>query len=225
VGIVINIRGTNGAGKTTLAKAFLPPNLRGDSHGGPVDLNWYSSPTKRDPLRQLRVEGYVRHDEDEPTIAVVGPYRTATGGLDNVPSFAVQQAAILYALGEGSNTYSQVFREVDAVIAEGVLASTVYGSWGEFAATVKDLGHQFAFCYLQTPLDICFDRIRQRQEASGKVKEIKRDLVADKFKAIAATRAKALAAGKLVYDLPFGGEVDVVWKIITGRGAEYATHA
>lgn len=208
MGLVFNIRGTNGAGKTTLARKFLPPNLQGGPFGGPVDLNWYDAPTLKEPDRRKRVEGYGFYVDGRPLV-VVGPYKTATGGLDNVPSFAIQQGAIIYALD---------FLRTPFVIAEGVLASTVYGSWGEFANTLKqsEPSHDFAFCYLQTPLDVCFDRIRQRQEASGKVKEIKRELVADKFKAIAATRAKALAEGQLVYDLPFDGEYEAMIDIMRG---------
>jgi thymidylate kinase len=49
--------------------------------------------------------------------------------------------------------------------------------------------------YLDTPLELCLERIRGRQEAAGKVREIKIDLVKDKIKAINATRAKMQAAG------------------------------
>lgn len=210
MGLVFNIRGTNGAGKTTLARRFLPSNLDGGKDGWPVELNSYPSPTKKDPDRTKRVEGYMRHlDYNLDDVVVVGPYRTATGGLDNVPSFHIQQQAIAYAIDNLA---------ADFVIAEGVLASTVYGSWGEFATMLK-YGHNrnpFAFCYLQTPLDVCFERIKMRQEKSGKVKEIKRELVADKFKAIQSTRLKALAEGQLVYDLPFDGEYEAIIDIMRG---------
>lgn len=201
--IVFNIRGCNGSGKTTLARAFLPPDLLGGSIlGGPVELCPYPSPTKKDPGRVLRVTGYVRTDADLGNIGVVGPYTTPTGGLDNLPSFKVQQDAISYMIR---------WCGVRNVIAEGVLASTVYGSWAEYD---KALGaghdvqlsgavHQFAYCYLSTPLDVCLERIKARQEASGKVRDIKTELVADKHKAIAATRRRALGDGRLVYDIPY----------------------
>lgn len=74
---------------------------------------------------------------------------------------------------------------------------------------------------MQTPLEVCLQRIRQRQEASGKVREIKQDLVADKVKAVAATRTKALVAGFTVYDLPFNQEHAALLDIMSGGGSQY----
>lgn len=206
---IYNIRGANGSGKTTLARAFLPPDLKGNQHGGPIDLTWYAAPTKKDPARLLPVTGYGAYAPMGTTI-VVGPYNTPTGGMDNIPSFPIQQEACWAALGLA-----------EAVIAEGVLASTVYGSWATFADRVTAAGHRFAFVYLQTPLEVCLERIRKRQEASGKVREIKTDLVADKVRAITATRERAIRDGRLVYDLPFGDELAALTDIMTGEGEHH----
>lgn len=206
---IYNLRGTNGSGKSTLARAFIigdpacPPNRPGDkSSATMVDLCWYDAPTKRDARRRKSVEGYCSPQiADDLDVLVVGSYRTACGGLDAVPDFATSFKALDGAI-EIHRRYAKS-AEHQAVIAEGVLASTVWGSWAEYSAGVCDLGHQFAFCYLDTPVEVCLERIRKRQEAAGKVREIKEDLVRDKVRAIAATREKALAAGALVYDLPY----------------------
>jgi hypothetical protein len=215
MGTVYNIRGTNGSGKSTLARAFLP-DLKGNAvpcDGGPVDLNWYDAPTKKDPDRRLRVEGHVKATLGQKLIVgTVGPYRTACGGLDAVPSFSVQQDAIRDML---------MRLLVPNVIAEGVLASTVYGSWAVFADYLERSGDRLAWVYLTTPLEVCLERIQARQRAAGKEREIKTDLVADKVKAINATRTKALAAGRLVYDLPFGAEVEALTAIMDGKGEMY----
>lgn len=204
MGTVYNIRGTNGAGKTTLARAFL---------GVPVDLNWFPSPTKKDPARQLRVEGYWK-----PGVAVVGRYGPACGGLDTVSAgFAVQQGALSYALDKWTSGVN--------VIAEGVLASTVYGSWATFDLQLEAAGHRFAWCYLDTPLEVCYEHIRKRQEAAGNAgKVIKGDLVADKHKAILATRRKALADGRLVYDIPYRISVGALTDIMNGDWEGYRAH-
>jgi predicted ABC-type ATPase len=205
---IYNIRGTNGSGKSTLARSFIigdpacPPNRPGDdSSATMVDLTWYKSPTKREPHRLRYVEGYASPQIVEGLdVLVVGSYRTACGGLDAVPDFATTFKALDGAVG--------VHRRYDrsaqhqAIVAEGVLASTVWGSWGEYASNLGGRA-QVAFCYLDTPLEVCLERIRRRQEAAGKVRDIKEDLVKDKIKAIAATREKAMAAGALVYDLPW----------------------
>lgn len=218
--LIINIRGTNGSGKTTLARQFLPADyLQGSKEGGPVDLVRFNSPTMKDPARVGVVPGYGNNRWKS---IVVGPYQAVTGGLDGVNTFARQQSAIRAALRILDGPVmrllpSPVGAYPGAAIAEGVLASTVYGSWAEFADEMEGRGHKFAFTYLHTPLELCLQRIRQRQEASGKVREIKKELVADKVKAIFATRQKALTDGRLVLDLPPGGEIEAMKLILAGE--------
>lgn len=207
-----NIRGTNGSGKTTLARSFirgdlaLPANQRGCPDSPTmVDLTWYASPTKADPQRCKAVEGYASpHLLPNTDVLVVGSYRTACGGLDAVPDFGTSFDALDGAVRicrEHARAQHQ------AIICEGVLASTVWGSWGRYAQAACNVPDDvsFAFCYLDTPLEVCLERIRKRQEAAGKVRDIKEDLVRDKIKAIAATRQRALDALHTVYDLPFQG--------------------
>jgi hypothetical protein len=210
---VYNIRGTNGSGKSTLARSFIKgdpaaaPNRFG-TEGSPtmVDLTWYDAPTKRDPRRRLSVQGYAGprlHPGLD--VLVVGPYRTACGGLDGVQSFDLS----FQALNRGIELMAQYGTEPErAIVCEGVISSTVWGSWGEYAKKVTgERAVDFAFCYLDTPLEVCLDRIRGRQQAAGKERQIKEELVSDKIRAIAATREKALAAGHLVYDLPWAEPV------------------
>ena len=211
---VYNIRGTNGSGKTTLARPYSKPPEGGElAMSGPLDLHWYSSPTRRDPERRKSVEGFGISTKTLSTI-LVGSYKTACGGLDAVPDFARSFAAINTAvklLGQSATPGSE-----RAVIAEGILASTVWGSWGDYAEEVRYLKKaQVAFCYLDTPLEVCLERIAKRQEAAGKVREIKKELVEAKVRAIRATREKALQAGELVYDLPWETAADAFRDIMT----------
>ena len=82
------------------------------------------------------------------------------------------------------------------VICEGVLASTVYGSWADCFLALKAQGHRILVAYLDTPLDVCLDRIRQRQIAkTGEERAVKVDQIAAKVKAIKATQARFDAAG------------------------------
>lgn len=224
---IYNIRGTNGSGKTTLARSFIAgdptvaPNRPG-VEGSPtmVDLCWYDSPTKADPDRRKCVEGYASpHLLPGVDALVVGSYRTACGGLDGVPDFATSFAALDGAV---KLCRDRPVSEHQAIICEGVLASTVWGSWGAYAEQSQSDGCdvEFAFCYLDTPLEVCLERIRRRQEAAGKVRDIKSEMVADKIKAIAATRLKAIAAGALVYDLPWEEPEYTLRGIITNAWEE-----
>ena len=203
---IYNIRGPNGSGKSTLARSLIQgdpaaePNREGVP-GSPrmIDLTWFDSPTKKDPARRRSVEGYVSHFDDLEAI-VVGSYRTACGGLDATPNFATGFSAITGAVRSLEQHGSHTHR---AVVAEGVISSTVWGSWGEFANEMMETDTAvFAFCYLIPDLETCLNRIRERQRAAGGEKPIKEELVADKIKAVKATRERALAARHIVYDLP-----------------------
>lgn len=186
--MIINIRGTNGSGKTTLARAFQEPGAR------VVDLAQYSKPTKSEPDRKLWSTGVLSEVPGLGKVICVGPYHTPTGGMDALPSFDVNQDAINAAA-----------RMADHVICEGVLASTVAGSWLKFFSQFDYPDHEPVIAYLDTPVDVCLQRIRERQARAGKVREIKEDQVRDKVRAINATRAKFDAAGIRTIDLPHQG--------------------
>lgn len=184
--MIINIRGTNGSGKTTLARAFQEPGAR------VVNLAQYSKPTKREPDRMLWSTGVLFEVAGLGRVICVGPYHTPTGGMDALPSFEVNQDAINAAA-----------RMADHVICEGVLASTVAGSWLKFFQGREQLmGHHVLVGYLDTPVETCLERIRERQARAGRVREIKEEQVRDKVRAINATRAKFEAAGIATIDLP-----------------------
>lgn len=173
--MIINIRGTNGSGKTTLARQLIGPDPN------PVDLIQYDSPTKRDPNRKAWVEGWGNEN-----FLAIGSYKQGCGGMDTIPSFDLQQKAVGFALDRWRSHH---------IVCEGVLASTVAGSWLEFFQVASGYT-KVLIAYLDTPLELCLDRIRARQiAAKGEAREIKRDLVENKIKSINATRAKFNAAG------------------------------
>lgn len=176
--MIINIRGTNGSGKTTLARSFQLGSAQ------PVKLVHYASPTKRDPDRMCWVTGTMSHHGLLGRVICVGSYDQAQGGLDTVGSFDLQQAAVFRAT-----------HEAEHVVCEGILASTVAGSWLEFFKKLELGGEQVLVAYLDTPVELCLQRIRERQERAGKVRDIKEDQVRDKVRAIDATRRRFEAEG------------------------------
>lgn len=178
-----------------------------------MELNHYYAPTKKEPERWKRVPGYVRDSQQLGRIGVVGPYSSACGGLDQVQDFATSRAAIRYMIDTLGCRH---------VVAEGLLASGVYGSWGEYSALLRGQGHVYAFCYLQTPLEVCKERIKLRQAAAGKPgKAIQWQLVEGKYAQVVSNRQKALEAGEVVYDLPYLSEVQAVIDIMAGRGEKH----
>ncbi len=181
--MIINIRGTNGSGKTTLARRFI------SEHAAVTPMVAYPNPTKREPDRQSWATGTFSVLPGVGRVICVGPYNTPTGGMDALPSFDVCQRSVEAAA-----------RLADHVICEGVLASTVFGSWYDFFSGFNK--GEVVVAYLDTPIEVCLARIRERQAAAGRVREIKEDQVRDKVRAIAATRPRFDAAGIRTIDLP-----------------------
>jgi hypothetical protein len=219
MGTVWNLRGTNGAGKSTLARALLPPDaLRGGQTGGPIDILWAPSPTKTDPGRMRLVEGHIGYLSDvSGMVAHVGPYQKTTGGMDAISRFAQQQEACRILLGERFHA--------DHVIAEGLLAAHVYGSWAALDKELEAAGHRFAFVYLRTSLEECHRRVEQRQAAAlargVSRKPINWALVDSQYKSILRTREFALRDGRLVYDVPEGDlarVTEVMLAVMDGNG-------
>jgi len=186
--MIINIRGTNGSGKTTLARQLIEPDPQ------PIDLVQYTSPTKREPERQRFVEGW--GSAGPGSWRAIGSYKQGCGGMDTIPSFELQQQAVLTAARWEKNGRPITGDRPENIICEGVLASTVAGSWLEFFRHFPAGGHMVLIAYLDTPLELCLERITARQiAAKGEAREIKVDQVRDKVRAIEATRAKFDAAG------------------------------
>ena len=170
--MIINIRGTNGSGKTTLARKFITDDAR------KVVLTKAAWPSAKDPDRLKDIVGMLSEVPGLGTVCVVGSYDQAQGGLDTIPNFALQFEAITEAQSLA-----------DHVICEGILASTVAGSWLDFFLD-RAKTDEVAVCYLDTPMDVCLARIRERQQRAGKERDIKVELVADKIRAIAATKKR-----------------------------------
>lgn len=171
----INVRGCNGSGKTTLLRSLVKSITDAESY-----LTRVAVPDHPDiPFTILKTA----------RVAILGDYTAAsakstTAGCDRVKTQDATKRALEKCRG---------FYPVDLVIFEGVVVSTIYGPW-------KDWAHQnggMAWAFLDTPLDVCLRRIQERNGG----KPIQEDQVADKHRTIARVRGKAIADGLGVVDL------------------------
>lgn len=173
--MIINLRGTNGSGKSTIAKAILE---RPDSYMSPVVLGAYETPKGKTRV----VDGYKSVlNFGEHLIIVVGPYRTNCGGCDAIKTQDLVCDAVRRAVSIGQN-----------VLFEGVIVSTLYDRYRKLSQELRALGHGYIWAYLDTPLELCLQRIQLRNGG----KPIKTSLVENKVKAIRSTRHKAESAGE-----------------------------
>lgn len=185
----LNIRGTNGSGKSTLARSLFGPNPT------TVSLVSYLNRAQRTKLATGRLNEQTR-------VCVVGDYSTMAGGLDKLPSFEVQLQAVESALS---------LPNVQVVVAEGVLASTVLGSWAAHAKKLSLQGHRVVWAFLTTPVEVCLARIQQRNGG----KPIKENLVRDKWNQIDRVRQRAELIREItVVQLPFGREKETLQELL-----------
>lgn len=185
----LNIRGTNGSGKSTLARRFFGED------DATANLAGYVNKSGKPKWATGRVN-------PNTMTCVVGNYDTMAGGLDKLPSFDIQFKAIEAALA---------LPDVDLVVAEGVLASTVLGSWADHAKKLISEGHRVIWAFMSTPVPVCLARIQERNGG----KPIKEDLVKGKWVQIDRVRQRAeLVRGLIVTQLPFEGEWEALQAIL-----------
>lgn len=208
--MIINIRGTSGSGKTTVVREIM--SLCSQDRGG-RDVQWPWSQA----LADSKVIGYTHQDWK---IFVTGKYTTACGGCDTIKTQKEVKDLILEWAGKGYH-----------VIYEGLLISTIYEPWLEFArlrethnylnilpehhdvlgkCTCGAILHRFVF--LNTSLKECMARVTQRRAASGNVRPINWKLTEDKFKTIYRIEGKLKQAGADVVSL---ASTDAAKEILT----------
>jgi hypothetical protein len=138
-------------------------------------------------LRQITdtVPGYV----SEAGICVLGKYTTDCGGMDTVKT----QVAARAAVWEAADRYP-------VVVFEGILISTIYGPWLTLSQELSlEHGEGIRWMYLDTPFDVCLDRVLDRNG----YKPFDVELLRNKIKSIESTRLKAIADGETVQTLDY----------------------
>lgn len=90
-------------------------------------------------------------------VLFVGQYETACGGCDSIQPYALIWPRVVQ------------FANFGHVIFEGALVSSSYGNIGRESAAYGD---EFVFAFLDTPLEVCLERIRQRRIAKGNMKPL-----------------------------------------------------
>jgi hypothetical protein len=140
--VILRIAGANGSGKTTAMREFL----------------------KNYPAQTLisgsEITGY-RLDLSEAGIAVpvfvVGKYETPCGGVDGIKTQAEIAERVLKAHALGH------------VLYEGAVISTC-GPGGLVVRAVHPTGCD-AYAFLDTPQDVCIERVKGRRLVAGNAKE------------------------------------------------------
>ena len=171
-----NLRGTNGSGKTWVARQLLQmSNATNDK--------FLSHAKSKRPL------AYRGSLMDKPFV-LLGSYEIGCGGCDTIPSVHIV-ADMLTGLRESG--------EDGLVFYEGLMISHMIGTVG---AAVKGWGDDHVMGFLDTPMDVCIQRVRDRRLAKGNTKPFdpEKTLIKD-YGSVRAARKNAIAADFTVVDI------------------------
>lgn len=156
--LIINIRGCNGAGKSTIPMSMM----------------------ELDPDFEVVKLGVGKNGKPcAPAITVfhklkwvaLGTYFNKTGGMDTYGTNAETKTALFHALTN--------YPDYD-ILMEGVIASTIKSTYAEMFIELQDYGHQVLIMAFVPPLEVCLERIQQRNGG----KPIKEDLVGSKWRSV-----------------------------------------
>jgi hypothetical protein len=162
-GKIIKIHGCSGAGKTTAVRSLL------EMAESAVKL--YDGSDQKVEAYQLKLAGVVA------PVFVLGSYENNCGGMDTVGD--AEEAMLLV-----HNYESQ-----GHVIHEGLLQSTYYGAMGKDS---QRYGDRYIYAFLDTPLELCLERVVARRAKNGSKNKFNPELTADKHRTIANLQRKLL---------------------------------
>ena len=133
---VINVRGTSGSGKSTVVRKIMERGVV-----TPIGES------------EKKPDGYiVKIPTLETQVLVVGPYTTTCGGCDQIQT----QDEICDRI--------RAYSTLGDVLVEGLLMSH---SFARYVALDRELLEKNVHCiwaFLDTPLDVCLDRVRSRRD-------------------------------------------------------------
>lgn len=121
-------------------------------------------------------------------VYILGPYENKCGGMDGVTSVAEQIRLIHH------------YAELGHVIYEGLLMSTYFGKIG---MEMQRYGKQHIWAFLDTPIEVCIERIKQRRLAAGNTKPLNERNTRERLKPILSLKAKLIRMNSNVVDLKY----------------------
>lgn len=180
--VIINVRGTSGSGKTTAARRFL-------------DFP-HSTLTRKLTSKTGRVsEKVAGYGISVPnlvnTLYLVGGYNNVCGGLDSMGTQEEHAALITKAYAAGGN-----------VLCEGLLLSSV-SSGATVPKAMLDLAGRdnVIFAFMDTPLEVCIERVKQRRLERGEEKPFNETNTRKKYEDTRNARQRLIDEGCRVEDL------------------------
>jgi thymidylate kinase len=190
---IVAIKGTNGSGKSTVIRALI-------AHLG-----------KQATLRFNNKEAGYRCKYEDGSLFVLGKYKSACGGLDSSFSYGGAADDLLLCI--------DTLAAKGHVACEGVIAITSYGfdRVTRFADTLKRKGHRMIFAHIDTPAELCVERVKQRRREAGNEKPFNPEKLLDKYESILKSQEKLREAGYDARILPHEEPLQILLRWFSER--------
>lgn len=164
---IVNLRGTSGSGKSTVVHTLL------SRYAPEVDVVQHFGAKGNRPLVYRVPISQTRR------LFVIGPYASQCGGCDAITDY--------------KNVLPPLLREYASrgdVLFEGLLISGGYGSVGRCLGELEGARNRVVFALLDTPLELCLERIAGRRAARGVHEPLNPKNTEQKFKAAHSSQRK-----------------------------------
>lgn len=170
--MIINIRGTSGSGKTYVVRALMEKfgdNLLVHSDG--------------ECLERGKVVAHCSHYLMQP-VYFIGDYSGAEcGGCDTIPTQNLVCSLVRH------------FSQFGHVVFEGLLISHLYARYASLGEELADVGEHIVFMYLDTPIELCLARVRERRARKGNTKPFNPANTIGKHESVHKCYVKMVEAG------------------------------
>lgn len=185
--MIIKIHGTSGSGKTTTVRNLMARSV--------------ISPTHIWDVNGRRPEAYECCLPGVPTpVYVLGPYTAVCGGMDSISDDDEKIRLLNHYAGLGH------------VVYEGLLASEYYGRLG---GTSEKWGDDHIFAFLDTPIEVCIERVKARRLARGNTKPLDEANTRNRVKKIEALKNKLeFRLHRKVIVLPYLEADTLIWNML-----------
>lgn len=147
---VIKLGGCNGSGKTSVARGLLDAMTKQKRH----EYQLKSGKTG------VFYRG--RYDFTGVDVYVLGKYDNVCGGMDTI-SDKEDRFSMVQDLSE-SNPKAIVF-------FEGLITGKTFGALGDLSVAHQALNIPWLYAFMDTPFDVCVDRVLMRRARAGKADE------------------------------------------------------
>lgn len=118
-------------------------------------------------------------------IYILGTYNSQCGGCDTLK--ADEQIELIHK-----------YAPLGHVFYEGLLGSEYYGRLG---AASEPYGDDHIFAFLNTPIELCIERIKKRRELKGNLKPLNEENTRGRIKKIETLKRKLVFMGRRVVDI------------------------